>query len=153
MEEAKDGDEQVEEDPDAEKEVAAAVVDHPQIKLGLQGHGLRGRLVLGRGRVATLEALQLPSLGLHALEMAVLDCARTGADAVGQIWVLLQAQRPVCKIEARRAVSCSHGYENQKERNCLQWRRPAQGEEEEEKRSVVVKGKRNLPIDEDEGLG
>lgn len=69
MQDAKDSNEEVEEDPDGEKEAPATLVDHPKVPFLLECFGLVGSHGLGSGCVAPLEALETPALRLVALEV------------------------------------------------------------------------------------
>ena len=69
MQPAKDGHEDVEENPDAKEELAATLVDHPGVKLVCERAWLRGSRVCRYVGECALEALQPAPLGFVALEM------------------------------------------------------------------------------------
>jgi hypothetical protein len=88
MQNAKDGNEEVEEDPDGEKEASATLVDHPKVPFLLECFGLVGSHGLGSGCVAPLEALETPALRLVALEVGGLG----GVDVVKQVGMCVEGR-------------------------------------------------------------
>lgn len=100
VEEAKDGNEEMEEDEDNEEHLAATVVDHPHVPALAEVLGLEGHLERRRGQTA-LQALQPTPLSLVALQV------RGGVSSVKvQVGVVLHVANsaPVSKVESRRAV-------------------------------------------------
>ena len=70
VQKAKDCDEQVEEDPCREKEVLAALIDHPAVPFLLKCFGLVGSDgYWGGGSIELLETLEAVMLHLVALEV------------------------------------------------------------------------------------
>ena len=63
MNEAKGKDEEVEEDPEKEKQTTATLIDHPDIPLVDELLGLVRLLRGSGGRVRALEGLQTPPFG------------------------------------------------------------------------------------------
>ena len=99
--EAKGEDQEVEENPDEEKQATATLVDHPDTPFVEDFLGLVWPLLGGANCVRPLERLQTPPLGLVSLEVARLG------DAVGicflEVRVLVQLGdlAAVGKVEAR----------------------------------------------------
>ncbi len=96
IQKAKDGDEEVEEDPDGEKEALATFVDHPEVPFLLECFGLVGSYGLGGGCVGALEALEAPALRFVALEV----CGLGSISVVIQVWMRVErGLRAVGKVE------------------------------------------------------
>lgn len=106
---AKDANEEVEEDPDGEKEALSTLVDHPEVPLLLECSRFVGGHGLGSGHVGPLKSLETPALCLVALEMCGLGsvgiiievgvCVERGLRAVGEVetiarhlWVLVNGK-------------------------------------------------------------
>jgi hypothetical protein len=95
VEHSKDGDEEVEEDPDGKKKALSTFVDHPEVPFLFECFRLVGNHGLGRRCVAPLESLKTPALCLVALEVCGLRgvgvviqvgmCVERGLRAVGEV--------------------------------------------------------------------
>jgi hypothetical protein len=70
VDEAKGEDQEVEEDPDEEKQAAATLINHPDAPFVKECLGLVWPLRSGTGSVCPLKGLQTPSFGLVSLEVA-----------------------------------------------------------------------------------
>lgn len=86
MQHAEGGNEEVEEDPDGEKEASATLVDHPEVPFLLECFWLVGSDGLGGGCVAPLEALETPALRLVTLEV----CGLGSIDVVIQVGMCVE---------------------------------------------------------------
>lgn len=69
MNEAKGEDQEVEDDPDGEKQATTTLIDHPDTPLFEEFLGLVWPLLCGANGVRPLEGLQTPPLGLVSLEV------------------------------------------------------------------------------------
>ena len=74
MNEAKGEDQEVEENPEREKQATATLIDHPDTPLIDEFLGLIGPLWDGTNSIRALKRLQTPSLGLVSLKVAWLSC-------------------------------------------------------------------------------
>ena len=100
MDEAKGEDQEMEEDPDEEKQAAATLIDHPDAPFVKECLGFVWPLRSGTGSVRSLKGLQTSSFGLVSLEVAGLG-ATVGIRLL-EIRVLVQLGElaAVGKIEA-----------------------------------------------------
>lgn len=122
--EAQAKDEEVEENPDGEKQTTATFVNHPDLPLVDESLGLEWSLGSGIKRVNALKGLQTPSLGLVSLEVS---------SSVGiillKVRMLVQVGNltTVGKIESRRPLELAEvgGHRELWDGYGTRWGRPA----------------------------
>ena len=101
MNEAKGEDQEVEDDPDGEKQATTTLIDHPDTPLFEEFLGLVWPLLCGANSVRPLKGLQTPPLGLVSLEVTRLG-GPVGIRLL-EIRVLVQLRElaAVGKVESR----------------------------------------------------